>query len=279
MPGASISHGHLVKSLSGHTDVFTSRSLCSDVTKEDGVLDIQLDRSSPVPLYYQLSAQLERAVDGGALAPGDQIENELALASRLRLSRPTVRRAIQELVAKGLLVRQRGVGTRVASRVVHRRVELSSLFDDLVRAGRAPRTTVLALDVDVHDARVCAALELDPDTPLVKVDRLRYAGDEPLALMRNWLPPRYADITRDELETAGMYTLLRRRGGRPTVARQQFGARAATAREAQLLATVRRAPLLTMSRRAFDAGGAAVEYGEHAYRSDTYTVDVLVIEQ
>ena len=243
------------------------------------MLDIRLDRASPVPLYFQLSAQMESAVDSGVLSPGDQIENEIAMAGRLRLSRPTVRRAIGELVSKGLLVRQRGVGTRVASRVVHRRVELSSLYDDLARAGRTPRTTVLEVQPDVRDPDVCAALELDPQTPLLRVRRLRFAGDEPLALMCNWLPPRYADITREELESGGLYTLLRGRGGRPSVARQQFGARAATAQEAAMLATTRRAPLLTMTRRAFDGVGAAVEYGEHAYRSDSYTVDVLLVEQ
>jgi DNA-binding GntR family transcriptional regulator len=246
---------------------------------EDTVLDIRLDRASPVPLYFQLSEQLERALDTGVLEPGDQIENEIALAGRLRLSRPTVRRAIAELVGKGLLVRQRGVGTRVASPVVHRRVELSSLFDDLVRSGRTPHTTVLDVQPDVRDARVCAALDLDPDTPLLMVKRLRFAGAEPLALMCNWLPPRYADITREELQQTGLYTLLRGRGGRPTVARQQFGARAASAEEAAMLGTARRAPLLTMNRRAFDGVGAAVEYGEHAYRSDSYTVDVLVVQQ
>jgi GntR family transcriptional regulator len=247
--------------------------------QEDTVLDIRVDRSSPVPLYFQLSEQLRTAIDGGLLAPGDQIENEVAMAGRLRLSRPTVRRAIQELVSKGLLVRQRGVGTRVASRVVHRRVELSSLFDDLVRAGQTPRTTVLDVQHGVHDGRVCAALDLDADTPLMVVRRLRFAGTEPLALMCNWLPPRYADITCEELEQTGLYTLLRGRGGRPSVARQQFGARAASAWEAKMLGTPRRAPLLTMSRRACDGVGAAVEYGEHAYRSDSYTVDVLLVEQ
>jgi len=243
------------------------------------VLDIRLDRASPVPLYFQLSEQLESALDTGVLEPGDQIENEIALAGRLRLSRPTVRRAIQELVGKGLLVRQRGVGTRVASPVVHRRVELSSLFDDLLRSGRTPRTTVLDVQPNLHDVRVCAALDLEPDTPLTMVKRLRFAGTEPLALMCNWLPPPYADITREELEQTGLYSLLRGRGGRPTVARQQFGARAAGPQEAALLGTARRAPLLTMTRRAFDAVGSAVEYGEHAYRSDSYTVDVLVVQR
>ncbi|HEX8497337.1 MAG TPA: GntR family transcriptional regulator, partial [Actinomycetales bacterium] len=97
------------------------------------MLPFLLDRSSPVPLYFQLATQLQAAIDDGRLGSGDPIENEVALAERLGLSRPTVRRAIQELVAKGLLVRQRGVGTQVAHRMVHRRAELTSLHDDLVR--------------------------------------------------------------------------------------------------------------------------------------------------
>ncbi len=94
-------------------------------------LTVELDRSSPVPLYYQLAQAIEAAIRDGELAPGDRFENELALAKRLTLSRPTTRRAIQELVDKGLLVRKRGVGTQVVQNPVHRRVELTSLFDDL----------------------------------------------------------------------------------------------------------------------------------------------------
>ena len=67
-------------------------------------LAVELDRSSPVPLYYQLAQAIEAAIRDGDLSPGDRFENELALAKRLTLSRPTTRRAIQELVDKGLLV-------------------------------------------------------------------------------------------------------------------------------------------------------------------------------
>ena len=91
-------------------------------------LAVELDRSSPVPLYYQLAQAIEAAIRDGELTPGDRFENELALAKRLTLSRPTTRRAIQELVDKGLLVRKRGVGTQVVQNPVHRRVELTSLY-------------------------------------------------------------------------------------------------------------------------------------------------------
>lgn len=76
-------------------------------------LSVELERSSPVPLYYQLAQAIEKSILDGQLRPGDRFENELALAKRLNLSRPTTRRAIQELVDKGLLVRERGVGTQV----------------------------------------------------------------------------------------------------------------------------------------------------------------------
>ena len=70
-------------------------------------LDITLDRNSPIPLYYQVAQSIEHAINTGALAPGDRLENELSLTSRLGLSRPTARQAIQELVKKGLLQRKR----------------------------------------------------------------------------------------------------------------------------------------------------------------------------
>lgn len=99
-------------------------------------LDFTLDRSSPVPLYYQLAQQLEAAIEHGVLAPGNLLGNEIDLSVRLGLSRPTVRQAIQSLVDKGLLVRRRGVGTQVVHSQVKRPLELSSLYDDLEAAGR-----------------------------------------------------------------------------------------------------------------------------------------------
>ena len=64
-------------------------------------LAVDLDRSSPVPLYHQLALALEHAINDGALRPGDRLENELAMTTRLGLARPTARQAIQELVKQG----------------------------------------------------------------------------------------------------------------------------------------------------------------------------------
>jgi DNA-binding GntR family transcriptional regulator len=239
---------------------------------------VSIDRSSPVPLYHQLAEQLRAAIDDGRLQPGDPFENEIALAERLDLSRPTVRRAIQELVGQGLLLRRRGLGTTVANRKVHRRAGLTSLFDDLDRAKGRPTTTVLGFE-PVHDERVAAELDLPADTELLSIVRLRLAGNQPLAILRNWLPPRAAAITREQLEEQGLYALLRARGIRPVVAHQEIAARMPTAAERRNLGLKAAEPVLTMTRSAFDANGVAVEYGDHCYRAQDYRIDVTIDER
>lgn len=240
------------------------------------ILTVDIDRTSPIPLYHQLAEQLSAAVRSGRLQPGDPFENELDLAERLGLSRPTVRRAIQELVNAGLLVRRRGVGTTVARRVVHRRVELTSLFDDLREDGRKPRSEILSFATDALDPPVAARLGLAPDTPLVSIERLRFAGGSPLAIMHNWLPPQYADLSQEDLKVQGLYALLRERGARPAVAKQRIGARMATSTERKLLRLDKSSPLVTMEREAFDLTGTAIELGVHCYRADDYAVEVTL---
>ena len=92
---------------------------------------ITIDRTSPVPLYFQLAQHFESAIRSGALKVGARLENEVQLAEMLGLSRPTVRAACLYLANKGLVVRKRGAGTLVANERIDRNVELTSLYDDL----------------------------------------------------------------------------------------------------------------------------------------------------
>jgi DNA-binding GntR family transcriptional regulator len=241
-------------------------------------LSVELDRSSPVPLYYQLAQAIEAAIRDGELAPGDRFENELALAKRLTLSRPTTRRAIQELVDKGLLVRKRGVGTQVVQNPVHRRVELTSLFDDLARAGQEPTTQLLEYRVGAPDEDVARELNMTEDREVASIHRLRCASGEPLALMTNYLPVEIAPEP-EELENRGLYQALRARGVHIRLARQRIGARGATRTEARLLDEKPGAPLLTMNRTAFDDSGSAVEYGTHCYRASRYYFDTTLVDR
>jgi len=237
-----------------------------------------VDRSSPTPLYFQLSQAMERAISGGALPPGSRLENEIALAQRYGLSRPTVRRAVQELVDKGMLVRKRGVGTQVVQAQVSRSVDLTSLFDDLARSGGAPTTQVLELARVPAGADVAAALGVPEGEEVTRLVRLRRTGGEPLALLTNHLPGRFA-VTEDDLVDHGLYQHLRTQGVHLRVAHQRIGARLAGAREAKLLEEAPRAALLTMERTAYDDYGAVVEHGTHAYRASRYEFATTLVDR
>ncbi|GII58071.1 transcriptional regulator [Planotetraspora thailandica] len=242
-------------------------------------LEIDLDRSSPVPLYFQVAEQISAAISRGVLPPGSRLDNEIELAGRLGLSRPTIRQAIQYLVDKGLLVRKRGVGTQVVHGQVKRSVELTSLYDDLRRAGQEPATRVLSIGPVAADEQVSRVLGLAPGAEVLRIERLRYAGGEPLAVLHNWLPPGPADLTAAVLEERGLYEVLRSAGVRLRVANQRIGAKAATPAEARLLGERRGAPLLTMARTTYDDQGKAVEHGAHVYRASHYSLEVTLIER
>ncbi|TXN31608.1 GntR family transcriptional regulator [Lacisediminihabitans profunda] len=240
---------------------------------------MDLERSGPMPLYFQIAQRIERAILGGDLPAGSRLENEVALGERLGLSRPTIRRAIQELVDKGLLVRRRGIGTQVVHGQVTRRVELTSLFDDLVGGGQKPSTRVLTLDVVPADANVAEKLAVAEGDPTLHVRRVRLADDVPVAVLENWLPADFLDVSSDELKDHGLYQVLRGRGVTIRVAKQRIGARKATVEEAVLLEIDRGSALLTMDRTAYDNSGRAVEFGHHCYRPDLYSFEVTLVDK
>ncbi len=240
---------------------------------------IQLDRSSPVPLYFQVAEQLERAIIDGTLNAGERISDEISLARELGLSRPTMRQAIQVLVDKGMLVRKRGVGTQVVHGHINRSVELTSLFDDLQTAGQSPHTDVIACEVIPATEDIAEHLQVERGSAVWSLERLRRLGDVPLALMHNYLPAEIIDLDAADLENGGLYSHLRSKGIILRVARQRIGARRADRRESDLLLEARSAPLLTMERTAYGDAGRAIEYGVHAYRPDLYSFEVTLVDR
>jgi DNA-binding GntR family transcriptional regulator len=235
-----------------------------------------VDRTSPVPLYFQVASRLQQLIESGEIPIGTRIENEIDFAERLGVSRPTTRRAIQYLVERGMLVRRRGVGTQVVHPKVRRPVELSSLYDDLAAAGRTPRTEIRTFEVRPASDVIAQALGITEGAEVTWFERLRYASDQPLALMQNAVPVSVFRPQCQDLENHGLYELLRRAGCAPRIATQFIGARLATAAEARTLLEKRGAPLLTMTRTAWDAGGVAVEYGSHVYRASRYSFELTL---
>jgi GntR family transcriptional regulator len=233
-------------------------------------MPIRVDRSSPVPLYFQVAQHLEHLIESGELPMGTRLENEIDLADQLGLSRQTMRRAIEYLVGRGLLLRKRGIGTQVVHAKVTREVELTSLYDDLAKTGRDPSTTVVSFRIEPAPDALAAELGLAAGTPVYAFERLRSADAEPLALMRNHVPEHLMRLSAADLEEQGLYNLFRANGIVMRIAKQSIGARAATAAEARALGERKGAPLLVMERSAYD------EHGHHVYRASRYSFDLTL---
>jgi len=237
---------------------------------------VRLDPSSPVPLYHQAAQALEQAIEDGRLPRGSKLEGELDLAEQFGISRPTMRAALKQLVDKGLLIRRRGIGTIVATRPVRRAVALTSLYDDLKESGREPTTRVVSFEETVCPPEVAEQLELGRDAPVLRLERLRIAGDDPIALMHNFVPVGLLGIEREDLEMTGLYDLFRRSGITPHVATQRVGARKANDEEAELLEMEVGDPVLTMTRTAYDSAGRPIEYGSHSYPAESYWLEMML---
>ena len=231
---------------------------------------IRVDHSLPVPLYHQISEPLRKLITSGQLEPGTRLEDELSMAKRLGVSRPTARRALQNLVDLGLVIRKRAIGTIVAPKAIHRDLELNSLYEDLYRAGKKPSTKVLEYTITTPPAHVAISLGISEDQPVAYIRRLRFADNEPLAILTNYIPEDIAPKPA-ELSEHGLYAAMKNNSVSTHTARQKISARKATQTEAELLKESRGAAVLTMERIGYDAEGRAIEYGAHIYRASLYS--------
>jgi DNA-binding GntR family transcriptional regulator len=239
---------------------------------DDPLAAIEIDKSSPVPLYHQLAVGMEAAIRSGAQPVGSYLTTEIEIAARFGLSRPTVRQAIGELVNAGLVTRQRGVGTKVVNPSIARPVALTSLFDDLAKGGQAPTTAVLKLQL----GRTPAELRDRFDTAQVwEIERVRSTADGPLAWMHNWIAGD-KDLSLEPLTSGGLYAQLRAQGVALDQAVQRVGAEAAGRSVARHLEVKAGAALLTLHRLTYDVSGALVEIGDHKYRADRYYIETTI---
>ncbi|MBD7996220.1 GntR family transcriptional regulator [Arthrobacter sp. Sa2CUA1] len=244
-----------------------------------GPLRLTVDKTSPVPLYHQVAQGLEEVIRSGQLPPGTKLDNEIDLANSLNLSRPTMRKAMDQLVRAGLVVRKRGVGTQVIGPQVRRSLELTSLHEDLRSSGGTPSTDVLDFDVVPADEETALLLGLQAGDSVYHLVRLRCADGGPLALMENWIPQPLCRLSRGELVEEGLYSLMRGQGINFQLAHQRVGAVAANPFQAAHLGVAPGAPLVSMHRTAMDDTGRPVETGRHVYRADKYSFELTLVQR
>lgn len=220
------------------------------------------------PAYLCLRRAIRRSVEAGAVEPGQALPSERELAKILSLSRVTVRKAIAGLVEDGLLTQRHGAGTFVAERIIKPMSRLTSFTEDLRARGLNPRVVFLDRAIGEATPEESMALNVSPGSGVVRLHRLRLAGDEPMAVERTSVP--HVFLPDPESVAESLYEALEKLGHRPTRALQRLRAVNLTAEPAQHLKLPIGTAGLALERRAFLADGRLVEFTRSYYRGDAY---------
>ena len=222
----------------------------------------------PGPLYRRLHDALRSAIESSVLKPQDALPPERELAADFGVSRITVRKALDALVADGLLMRKHGAGTFVTGRVEKQFAKLTSFSEDMMARGQTPRSEWLLRASGIVTPGESLTLGLSPGAPVFRFHRIRFADDLPMAVEYSTIPGfglAGADAVEDSL-----YAALQSAGNRPSRALQRLRAVLFDEERAQLLAMEAGAPGLYIERRSFLDDGRVIEATESWYRGDAY---------
>ena len=239
-----------------------------------------LERSNPLPLYYQLKEVLKHQIRAGHLAPHTAIPSEPELVSNYHVSRATVRQALSELVHEGLLYRQHGKGTFVCEPRIQKTLsELTSFTEEIQRRGHRPGGLLLVSELIRGSEAVRNQLGLLDTEQLLRLERVRTADDTPIAYEVDYLPyPRATGIYKrvKEVASGSLYSLMNAEGLSPYIAEQHFTADNATLHEAELLQIAPGEAGLRLTCTTFDLTGAPLAYTEAYYPRSRYDVHVTL---
>lgn len=234
-----------------------------------------LERSNPLPLYYQLKEVLKQQIHAGHLAPHTAIPSEPELVAQYHVSRATVRQALTELVHEGLLYRQHGRGTFVCEPRVQQRTlsELTSLSEELRQRGKRPGGMLFVSELVRGSQTVRDQLRLTDEEQVVRLERLRTADDTPVAYEIDYLPYPRASSVYQRAKEAGegsLYSIMTAEGLHPYIAEHSLKGDLASTRESELLRIAPATSGLRLASTVFDDTGLPIEYTEAFYPGSLY---------
>ena len=230
-------------------------------------------RSDGTPVYKKIQDVIRERIAAAELNPGDLVASERELARTQGVSLMTARHALAGLEREGIVERRRGAGTFVASPKIHFN-KLMSYTEQMSSRGLNPRSRVLVARIIEHAPEVAARLRLPATSRLVKIERLRETGDEPLALETCYLPSgEFSDLLCASLGKSSLFaTLSHNYGVQLAYADEEVDATAADANIAQLLGVPRGTSLLRIRQVIYSTRGKPVIYVLAFYRSDCHTL-------
>lgn len=223
-----------------------------------------------VPKYYEVRQWLRQHIDG--LPPGTPVPPERTLSDRFDISRTTVRQALHDLAVEGRIVRMQGRGTFVATPKVTQTLQLTSYTQDMLTQGLRPGARVIDVTVTEAEADVAVRLGIEEGARATRVERVRYANGEPMAVETVYLDhqrfPGIGDLLEEDVSLYGI--LEQTYGVMPAQGEETIETVLAPPAVSRLLGTDSTTPMLMLTRTSRDADGRPVEYVRSLYRGDRF---------
>jgi GntR family transcriptional regulator len=243
----------------------------------------RIDRASPVPFYFQLRKVLAEEIAAGRWEPGDRLPSEPDICKHFDVSRTTVRQALTELGAEGMIRRDRGRGTFVSMPRTSSWFLQSShgFFDEARSEGRKVVSRVMRAEVAPLGGWACDALELPESETGVVLERLRCVDGRVVMFVETYLPRRFADVVLSaDLENGSLYGALEQQMAcRVTSGRRVVEATTAEEELAKLLEIPPGSPLLYVESVSYDEARAPFECYRAWHRADRTKIEVQVVGQ
>jgi GntR family transcriptional regulator len=222
---------------------------------------------------HKLYLLLKERIMSGALAPGHRLPSEPRLAETHRLSRVTIRRALDGLARDGLIVRQPGAGTFVREAISPPAVvaDLSNMLGHLVAMGKSTRARLLSFNYVDAPEPVAAALRLEGGERVQHSLRIRFIDDAPFSYLSTYVPERIGvSYSEADLARRPLLELLEQSGVAADRAEQTISATLAGPEAGAALGVVIGAPLIALTRTVLGKDGRGIEYLSALYRPDRY---------
>ena len=233
--------------------------------------DKPLEKKSQSPLYQQLMSRLKNDITAGVYAPGARVPSEQVLCDTYGVSRVTVRKAMQDLVEAGLLVRRQGKGTFVAKERIQRNLQQITGFSQAcMQNGHSAGARLVSAELVEADHGDAEKLGVLPGSRVVEIIRLRLCDGEPVMLEINRFPAAYDFLLQESAEVS-LYERLMQHGLIPTSAVHDISLGHATPMAARQLGCQPGDALLLLDETVLDQHGEPLHLSRQWIRGDKYT--------
>jgi len=230
-------------------------------------------RNSPLPRYYQLKEIIRERIHSGEWKPGELIPSERELSEKYGISRMTARQAITELVNEGLFYREQGKGTFVSQRkITQQLIHLTGFTEDIRARGQRPGTKVLSAAMHPADEETAEKLRINPGALIFRLQRLRLADGEPLAIELSQISFKGCErLLEEDLEKNSLYRVLETKYGILLMEADQELEAGLAGKDAQLLKISVGSPVLFTRRITYTERNQPIEYAKAVYCGNKYT--------